>query len=136
MSGIETKRPTSSARDWRVRLKLISDTMREMSRQSDPQELVHTYAANVRDSAERPDDRAQPARASLPEFRITRDTEWKEPINPWTGAPPLTGAARWAARRADLRPGACIIQNLEVPANDPAASYLAGQRLTHGCAAV
>ncbi len=130
MSGIETKlRPTSSARDWRVRLKLISDTMREMSRQSDPQELVHTYAARMLGILQN-DRMIALSRRGLhfPEFRITRDTEWKEPINPWTERhrlPVLRGGLL-----AELIYGQepRIIQNLEVPANDPAASYLTGQR--------
>ena len=41
MNGTDTKpRSAPSARNWRVRLNLISDTMREMSRQTDPQEMV------------------------------------------------------------------------------------------------
>jgi hypothetical protein len=40
--------------DWRERLALVVDTMREISRQTDPQEMIQVYAARIRPMAESP----------------------------------------------------------------------------------
>src|SRR5258707_293493 len=70
--------------DWRERLRLIVETMREMSSQTDPQEMRRAYAERVR--------RIIPTDASLslsrrelsnPWYRVTRSTTWKRDINPW-----------------------------------------------------
>jgi sigma-B regulation protein RsbU (phosphoserine phosphatase) len=130
MNAIDTKlRPAPSARNWRVRLKLISDTMREMSRQTDPQEMVRAYASRMSGILQNDRMITLSRRGhQYPEFRVTRDTEWKRPINPWTERdrlPVLRGGLL-----ADLIYGQepRIIHSLDVAPDDPAAAYLAGQR--------
>src|SRR5262245_49942202 len=70
--------------DRRQRLDLIVDMMRQMSLQTDPQEMVRAYAERIRLLL--PSDGAiSLSRRGLtaPQYRITRSTTWKEPINPW-----------------------------------------------------
>jgi len=71
--------------DWQQRLDVIVDMMRDMSRQTDPEEMVRAYGARIRHVL--PNDRGLSlSRRDLtaPRFRITRSSLWKERINPWT----------------------------------------------------
>jgi sigma-B regulation protein RsbU (phosphoserine phosphatase) len=115
--------------DWRERLDLIVETMREMSTQTDPQEMRRAYAERVR--------RLIPFDASLslsrreltyPAYRITRSTTWKRDINPWKEKellPFLQGGVL-----AELLYGdePRVFDDLRVPDDDPAAEYLSAYR--------
>jgi sigma-B regulation protein RsbU (phosphoserine phosphatase) len=116
-------------RDWRERLAVVVDMMRTLSRQTDPQEAVQTYATQVRRLT--PADRiVSLSRRGLapPQFRITRTTLWQEEINPWKQRdrlPLLSGGLLAGLIYAD-EPR--ILNDLVVPDDDPAREYLAGQR--------
>ena len=72
------------AHNWRERLDLIVETMKEMSRQTDPQEMSRAYGQRMQTL--RPiDRRVSLSRRGLkyPWYRVTRCTLWKEDINPW-----------------------------------------------------
>jgi phosphoserine phosphatase RsbU/P len=115
--------------DWRERLRLIVETMREMSVQTDPQEMRRAYAERVR--------RIIPTDASLslsrrglefPAYRITRSTTWKRDINPWKEKellPLLHGGVLSEFIYGD-EPR--LFDDLTVPDDDPAAEYLSGYR--------
>ncbi|MBU6412209.1 MAG: PP2C family protein-serine/threonine phosphatase [Planctomycetes bacterium] len=72
-------------RDWRNELSLVVDLMKDVSRQTEPQELVRIYGEGI--------EKLMPERHLLalsrrgleaPWYRITRSTTWSEDINPWT----------------------------------------------------
>src|SRR5271165_1871547 len=70
--------------DWRERLAVINEMMREMSLQDDPQSMVRTYGARMRSIM--PSDRwLSLSRRGLefPRYRITRSSTWPEVIDPW-----------------------------------------------------
>ena len=70
--------------DWRQRLATITEMMREMSLQDDPQSMVRTYGARMRTIM--PSDRwLSFSRRELktPAYRITRSSTWPEVVNPW-----------------------------------------------------
>src|SRR5262245_33829096 len=70
--------------DWRQRLAIITEMMREMSLQDDPQSMVRTYGARMRTIM--PSDRwLSLSRRNLqePYYRITRSSTWTEAVNPW-----------------------------------------------------
>jgi len=72
------------AAPWPERLAYIVETMREMSRQTDPQAMVQTYGRRIRRFV--PSDRfLSLSRRDLqaPKYRITRSSSWDEQINPW-----------------------------------------------------
>src|SRR6266851_8878670 len=103
--------------------------MRQMSLQTDPQEMVRTYAERVRRLL--PSDRAfSLSRRGLtsPKYRITRSTTWEEEINPWKERDrlPLFNGGLLAELIYGDEPQ--VIDNLEVSADDPAIDYLAGHR--------
>jgi sigma-B regulation protein RsbU (phosphoserine phosphatase) len=115
--------------DWRERMALIVDTMREMSLQTEPQAMVRAYRQKIRQLF--PIDRSVSlSRRGLapPQYRITRSSTWKEEINPWKEVdrlPVLEGGLLGELLYGD-KPE--LIANLEVAADDPAAEFLLGQR--------
>jgi sigma-B regulation protein RsbU (phosphoserine phosphatase) len=115
--------------DWQKRLAVIVDTMREISRQTDPQAMVRTYGKRIR--------QLMPAAGAIslsrreltfPKYRITRSTTWREEINPWKEKdrlPLLEGGLLGELIYGD-EPR--IMDDLAVAAGDPAAPYLSGHR--------
>jgi phosphoserine phosphatase RsbU/P len=109
------------------RLDVVVETMREMSRQTDPQAMVRAYVERIRQIV--PVDRGfSLSRRDLkwPQFRITRSTTWKEDINPWKEKHrlPLLSGGLLAELIYGDEPR--IIDDLAVDDNDPAADYLSG----------
>lgn len=113
---------------WQERLEEVYALMHEMSCQTEPQAMVKAYGERVRAilpiarriSISRRD-------LSRPWYRVTRYSEWEDDINPWTQKEklPLLKGGIFAELIYSNRPQ--IIDQLQVPDNDPAAEYLAGQ---------
>lgn len=113
--------------DWRDEVRFISDLMRDISREQDPQKVAVMYGEKMRTVFPR-DRLVTVSRRGLewPFFRITRNTDWTEEIDPWKQKdrlPLLKGGFV-----ADLLYGndVRIIQDLRVPEDDPAAEHLRG----------
>jgi phosphoserine phosphatase RsbU/P len=121
--------PGEQQGDWRVRLAQIVELVREMSRQSDPQEMVRSYGERVRVLLPS-DRRISLSRRGLtaPKYRITRSTTWAENINPWKEKERLPLFEGGLIARLIYGDEPHIIDNLDVPEDDPAAEYLAGHR--------
>ncbi len=118
------------SKPWQERLSHIMETMRELSTQTDPQEMVQQYYERMRQVNPHVDRRLALSRRGLafPKFRITRFSEWQHPINPWKEPeklPVLSGGIL-----AELIYGnePRIINDLVLAADDPAREYLAGMR--------
>src|ERR1700722_6469257 len=71
-------------RDWREQMSFVITTMREMSSQTDPQEMNRAYGRRIR-TVLPADGSLSLSRRDLeaPFFRITRSSRWQEEINPW-----------------------------------------------------
>ncbi len=112
---------------WQDRLAHIVETMRELSRHTDPQAMVRDYATRVRKLL--PSDRMVAlSRRDLPapQYRITRSSSWKEAVNPWQQPqrlPLLEGGLLGELIYAGVPR---IINDLHVRDDDPAAEYLTG----------
>lgn len=130
----EARRPGSLGflqGDWRERLAYLDTTMREMSRQDDPQAMVRAYAGRIR--ALMPAGRwLSISRRGLewPRYRITRSSTWTEAIDPWKEAgrlPLLEGGLLGGLLYGD-EPR--LIDDLEpmLAEDDPAFDYLDGFR--------
>ena len=115
--------------DWQERLTQVTATMRDMSRQTDPQEMRRRYVEHMR--------RLRPLDASVsisrrgltaPWYRVTRSTHWKEDIDPWKEPDrlPLLSGGLLAELIYGDEPR--LFNDLRVPADDPAAEYLADYR--------
>jgi sigma-B regulation protein RsbU (phosphoserine phosphatase) len=117
------------AHDWRERLDLIVETMKEMSRQTDPQEMSRAYGKRMRSL--RPTDRmVSISRRGLeyPWYRVTRCSMWKDDINPWKEKDrlPLLSGGLFAELLYGDEPR--LFDEIELADDDPAAEYVAGMR--------
>src|SRR5262245_41710293 len=111
------------------RLSLTIDVMKELSRASDPQAMYRVYSRRMAEifptarqiSLSRRD-------LPAPRVRVTRFSEWPKEINPWTDPDrlPLLDRGLFSDLVHGGRPR--IIDDLSIPADDPASPYLAGQR--------
>ncbi|HEY1378700.1 MAG TPA: PP2C family protein-serine/threonine phosphatase [Gemmataceae bacterium] len=120
---------TSASLDARHRLAIIVETMREISRQTDPQVISRIYGQRMRQLM--PFDRFMALSRrdlSRPQFRITRSSLWTEEVNPWKERDrlPLLSGGLLAELIWGDEPR--IIDDLAaaVSPDDPAAEYLAG----------
>jgi len=110
-------------------MKLIVETMREMSLQTDPQEMVRAYGDRVRQLTPA-DRRISLSRRDLnaPKYRITRSSTWPEVINPWKEKDRLPIFEGGLLGELIYGNEPRIIDDLVVSPDDPAREYLAGQR--------
>lgn len=112
---------------WKDRLAIVEDTMRTISRQSDPQELVRTYGERIQQLTPI-DRRLSLSRRELdhPSFRITRSTTWTESINPWSEKDRLPLLRDGILADVCYRNETTLIDDLHVTDSDPAIEYLSG----------
>jgi len=113
---------------WRERLDIIVETMRDMSAQTDPQEMVANYGRQMQKLLPRERMIGLSRRGvETPNFRITRYSGWSEEINPWTQQDrlPLLKEGILGELLYDGQPR--VIDDLQVDEDDPAAAYLEGQ---------
>jgi sigma-B regulation protein RsbU (phosphoserine phosphatase) len=116
-------------RNWRARLAVSVEVMRELSRATDPQEMYAIFARRMTQLF--PVSRFMTlSRRGLrhPDFRVARFSLWKDPVNPWKESHRLP--VHHGGLLAELLYGdqPRIIDGLTVDPDDPAAEYLAGQR--------
>jgi sigma-B regulation protein RsbU (phosphoserine phosphatase) len=115
--------------DWQSRLNTILDMMREMSLQTDPQEMVRSYGVRMRHLLPR-DGQISISRRDLtyPRYRITRSSTWKDSVNPWKEKDrlPLLEGGLLAELIYSDEPK--VIDDLKLTVDDPANAYLAGHR--------
>jgi sigma-B regulation protein RsbU (phosphoserine phosphatase) len=115
--------------DWRARLDVIVEMMRDISLQTDPQEMVRSYGERIQQLTP-VDRRISMSRRGLrkPQYRITRSTTWTDEVNPWKDKDrlPLFEGGLLADLIYSDRP--TVIDDLSIAANEPAAEYLAGMR--------
>jgi sigma-B regulation protein RsbU (phosphoserine phosphatase) len=115
--------------DLQSRIDRSVEIAREVSSQTDPQEMVRRYRDRTGQIYPR-DASISLSRRDLvhPSFRVTRDSRWSEDINPWKSVNRLP--VHSGGILADLIYGneVRVIEDVAVDAGDPAASYLEGMR--------
>lgn len=115
--------------NWCRRLNAIIQTMREMSRQTDPQEMVRAYARRMQQLMP-VDRRLSLSRRGLkfPYVRVTRFSQWEEDINPWKESEklPILEAGLLSELIYDDVPR--VIHDFAISPDDPAHRFLDGQR--------
>jgi sigma-B regulation protein RsbU (phosphoserine phosphatase) len=116
-------------RNWRARLAVSVEVMRELSRAADPQEMYAVFAKRMTQLF--PVSRHMTiSRRGLrqPDFRVTRFNLWRDPVNPWkeTHRLPVHSGGLLADLLYSDQPR--IIDGLTLDPDDPAAEYLHGQR--------
>jgi sigma-B regulation protein RsbU (phosphoserine phosphatase) len=126
MNQLESVEPMG---DWQTRMAVIVQMMREISLQTDPQAMVRTYGARMRQLL--PVDRSLSlSRRGLAfsKYRITRSSTWQESIDPWKEKERLPVLEGGLLSRLIYGDEPQIIDDLVVEADDPAAEYLTGHR--------
>jgi sigma-B regulation protein RsbU (phosphoserine phosphatase) len=111
------------------RLQLIVDTMRDISKETDPQVIARIYGSRIRELT--PTDRfVSLSRRQLdaPSFRITRSSTWTEEVNPWKERDrlPLLKGGLFAELIWGDEPRIIADLPAAVPDDDPAHDYFAG----------
>ena len=115
--------------DARLRLQHILETMREMSRQTNPQEMVGAYVRRMQD-LHPVDARVSLSRRGLvaPFVRITRFSGWDTEVNPWKEPERLPVVDGGLLAHLIYADEPVIIHDLEDAEDDPAHEYLQGMR--------
>jgi sigma-B regulation protein RsbU (phosphoserine phosphatase) len=119
----------NSDKTWQEQLAIIVDTMREISRHTDPQAVVRAYASRIGNILQTHRTLALSRRdLEPPWYRITRSTTWSGEVNPWKDKDRLPLLRGGLLGELIYGEEPRIIDDLQVSAGDPAAEYFAGQR--------
>ncbi len=119
----------ATARNWRAKLAISVDVMKELSCLSDPEEMFHAFARRMNQLF--PTARQiSVSRRGLedPRYRVLRFNLWKESINPYKEAhrlPTFSGGLFAELLYSDVPQ---VIDRLELAPDDPAAEFLDGQQ--------
>jgi sigma-B regulation protein RsbU (phosphoserine phosphatase) len=116
-------------RDWSEQLSFVVATMREMSSQTDPQEMSRAYGRRMRTILP-VDSSMSLSRRDLaaPFFRITRSSRWTEEINPWKQKDRLPLVQGGIGSELIYADEPRLIDDLRIAADDPLFEYLDGMR--------
>lgn len=116
-------------RNWRDRLALSVDLVRELSRSSDPREMYQLFARRMGELLP-VSRRLTVSRRGLsrPHYRVTRFSQWKEPFGPVPPSDQRRVHAGGLLAELLYRDEPRVIDDLVLDPGDPAAEYLAGQR--------
>jgi sigma-B regulation protein RsbU (phosphoserine phosphatase) len=111
---------------WQERLAHVVETMRAVSKETDPQEMVRAYARRMRGSLE-PGHTISLSRRGLryPFVRITRSTLWQEQLDPWANTAKLPVIEGGLLAELVYGDDVQLLQPLQVPKDDPAYAYFA-----------
>lgn len=110
---------------WQEKLAHIEDTMRAVSKESDPQAMVNAYSRRMRGTIE-PGHILGMSRRGLtyPNVRITRSSLWAKQPDPWREAGSLPVVSSGILSELMWGDRARLLPKFSVDDNDPAAEYL------------
>jgi len=119
---------TGDELSWQARLATIVETMKEVSRQTDPQEMVRAYTQRMQQLMP-VDRRIALSRRGLkwPHVKVTRYSGWEE-VNPWVEVDRLPVISSGLFSDLIYADAPRIIPELKVSPSDPAYPFLEGQR--------
>lgn len=111
--------------DWKQRLEIIVQTVRELSSTSDPRKMVEVFGERVGARLLR-DGSMSLSRRELtpPKYRITRFSGWENPADPWTEQHKLPVLEGGIIGELMFGNEPRIIEDFNVAKDDPARSYL------------
>lgn len=114
---------------WQEKLEVIVDMMRDMSRHTDPQEMVRSYGQKI-EQLMSIDRRLSISRRGLnaPHYRLTRSTTWSHDINPWTEKDRLPVFQGGLLSRLIHGDEPVLIDDLQLEPDEPAIEFLEGHR--------
>ncbi len=116
-------------RNWRARLTVSVEVMRELSRYSDPQEMYVVFSRRMAQLFPVSRQLSISRRGlRFPQYRVNRFNLWTNPVNPWKE--PHRLPVHEGGLLSELLYGdqPRMIEELTLEPDDPANAYLAGQR--------
>jgi len=116
-------------RNWRARLTISVDFMRELSRYSDPEELFGVFTRRM--SQLYPTSRQVTITRrglSAPQFRVSRFNLWKDPTNPHSESHRLPVYSGGILSELLYSGYPQVIDELSLDPTDPACDFFDGQR--------
>ena len=118
-----------SPRNWRARLTVAADLMRELSRYTDPEELYHVFARRMAQLYPTTRQISLSRRGlERPQVRVTRFNLWTEKVNPHKEPHRLPVFNSGILSDLIYADETRVIDDLHVSPSDPAAELLRGQR--------
>lgn len=123
------QRATVLSPDIAQRVRVVAETVREVSLQADPAQMVTAFGRRMGQLIGRDRTISLSRRALLrPWFRVTRSSEWQEPVNPWREPERLPllegGLLSDFVYGNELR----VFDDFRPPPEDPAFEYLRDMR--------
>ena len=117
-----------SSANWEERLALVVETMKEMSRQTDPDTMVALYSARAQTTGPRRILSLSRRGVEPPRYVLARDSDWENQPNPWRerGELPVLEGGLLGELVYGNEPR--VIQDLQVGDGDASAELLAGAR--------
>lgn len=114
---------------WQERLAYVVDTMREVSRFDDPQELVAFYGQRMTGVLGH-DQTISLSRRGLapPLVRVTRNSEWERAVDPWLEQDALPHVKGGLLADLIYANQPRIIQDVNVPSSDPGHAHIGHAR--------
>lgn len=113
---------------WQERLTAVMEMMREMSSQTDPQQMVQQYGARMR-RFRHVDRSISLSRRDLaaPRVRVTRFSGWTSEVDPWKQPEQLPILDGGILSELIYGNEPRVINDFEAAAGDPAFEFLSGQ---------
>jgi sigma-B regulation protein RsbU (phosphoserine phosphatase) len=107
----------------------VVESVRRISRLTDPQEVVREYGLVLGEQV-RSDHFLALSRRDVdpPRYLITRSSRWTDTVNPWKQKDRLPNLDHGVLGELIYGDEPIILDDFTCPADDPAAEYLAGQR--------
>ncbi|MFO0851186.1 MAG: PP2C family protein-serine/threonine phosphatase [Gemmataceae bacterium] len=119
----------TTTRNWRARLAISVDLMRELSRYTDPDETYQVYARRMAQLYPTARQLTLSRRGlERPNYRVTRFNLWPDRINPYKEPHRLPDHRGGLFADLVYADEPRVIDELDVHPDDPAAEYLAGQQ--------
>lgn len=115
--------------EWSRRLSLVLSMVREMSEQTDPQQMVSLYGERNKQLVD-VDAVISLSRRGLKggEYRITRSPRLAKPVNPWKEPHKLPKYRSGLLSKLIYDDKPVVIDDLHLPDDEPAIEYLRGYR--------
>jgi sigma-B regulation protein RsbU (phosphoserine phosphatase) len=120
--------PYDRSRPWRERLDYMVDSLREVSRHSEPHAMVDAYASRMRVGDFGRMLSLSRRGVEPPRFVLARDTQWENQPSPWRERDKLPRMQGGILGDIVFGNEVRYLPDLEVPADDPAADLLRGWR--------
>ncbi|MCH7958571.1 MAG: PP2C family protein-serine/threonine phosphatase [Candidatus Hydrogenedentes bacterium] len=115
--------------EWKERLDIVVDTVKELSGTSDPRRMLEIFGERVGSLIQR--DRSMSlSRRGLPspKYRITRYSEWEDAADPWTDPEKLPVLEGGLIGELMFGNQPKLLEEFEIDESDPAAEYFQGIR--------